>query len=194
MHSAPDLAPFVAALRRGEIVAFPTESSYGLAVDARSPEALERLFALKGREPGKPPPLLVDGAAMLALLVTSVPARAQALIAKHWPGPLTLVLPAQPELPEPLVLDGGVGARQSPHAIANALCQAFGAPITATSANPSGRPPAMTAEETHAWFGDAVHILDGGRAGGGKPSTVARVNADGTLTILRAGAIDPAQI
>jgi L-threonylcarbamoyladenylate synthase len=189
-----NLSPFVAALRRGEIVAFPTESSYGLAVDALSEPALARLFALKEREPGKPPPLLVDGESMLARLVERVPARARELMAKHWPGPLTLVLPARAGLPEPLVLEGGVGARKSPHPIADALCEALGAPLTATSANLSGAPPAMTAAEVRAAFGDRVHVLDGGRAGGGKPSTVVRVADDGTLTILRAGAIDPAQL
>lgn len=189
-----DLAPYVEALKRGEVVAFPTESSYGLAVDARSRAALDRLFALKEREPGKPPPLLVDGAQMLTQLVTHVPPRAQKLAERYWPGPLTLVLPARADLPEPLVLDGGVGARKSPHPLADRLCAQLGAPITATSANLSGTPPAMTAEEVRNAFGDRVLVLDGGPAGGGKPSTVVRVADDGTLTILRAGAIDPAQL
>jgi L-threonylcarbamoyladenylate synthase len=188
-----DLAPFVETLRRGEIVAFPTESSYGLAVDARSEAALTRLFSIKGREPGKPPPVLVASERMLESLVAHVPARARALVGRHWPGPLTLVLPARPELPEALVLDGGVGVRRSPHPVADALCAAFG-PITATSANHSGQPAAITADEVRAAFGDRVHLLDGGRAGGGKPSTVVRVDEDGHLTIVRAGAIDSSQL
>ena len=186
-----DLAPYVEALRRGEVVAFPTESSYGLAVDARSRAALDRLFALKEREPGKPPPLLVDGAQMLTQLVTHVPARAQKLAEAYWPGPLTLVLPARSDVPEPLVLDGGIGVRHSPHPVATALVTAFGDAITATSCNVAGGAPAMTAAEARAIFGNRIQVLDGGAAGGGAPSTVARLSPDGRLTILRAGAIDP---
>jgi L-threonylcarbamoyladenylate synthase len=184
------LQPFVDALRRGEIVAFPTESSWGLGVDARSADALERLFALKGREPGKPPPVLVDGERMLGDLVTRVPARARTLIARFWPGALTLVLPARPELPAPLVLDGGIGVRHSPHPVATALVTAFGGPLTATSANRSGEPACQSPADVRAAFGDRVHVLDGD-AGGAAPSTVVRVTDDGGLTILRRGAIDP---
>jgi len=180
------------ALSRGGIVAFPTESSYGLAVDALSSAALERLFALKRREPGKPPPILISDEAMLELLVARVPPLARRLMARFWPGPLTLVLPARPGLPEPLVSDGGVGVRRSPHAVADALVAAFGRPLTATSANLSGLPPALRADEVRATFGDAVHLLDGGDAPGAAPSTVARIDDDGTVTILRAGALDPA--
>jgi L-threonylcarbamoyladenylate synthase len=179
-----------AALRRGEIVAFPTESSWGLGVDACSATALERLFALKDREPGKPPPLLVDGRAMVERLVARVPPRAAELMDRFWPGALTLVLPARAELPAPLVLDGGVGVRHSPHSLATALVTAFGSPVTATSANLSGHPAAMTAAEVRAAFGDRVFVLDGD-AGGAAPSTVVRVGDDGTLTVLRRGAIDP---
>jgi L-threonylcarbamoyladenylate synthase len=181
-------------LSRGEIVAFPTESSYGLGVNALSLHALDRLFARKGREPGKPPPILISDEAMLKLLVAEVPPRAQELMARFWPGPLTLVLPARPGLPEPLVSEGGVGVRRSPHPLADALVAAFGGPVTATSANLSGRPAALTAAEVVAAFGDALHLLDGGDAPGAPPSTVARVAADGTVTILRAGALDPALI
>jgi L-threonylcarbamoyladenylate synthase len=182
----------VAALRRGEVVAFPTESSYGLGVDARSEAALARLFAVKRREPGKPPPILVSGADMLAMLVTRVPQKAAELIARFWPGPLTLVLPARADLPEAIVSDGGVGVRQSPHPIAAALVAAFGAPVTATSANLSGQPPALTAAEARALAG--VHVLDGGPAPGAPPSTVVRVADDSRLTIVRSGAIDPSQL
>src|SRR6185436_19457703 len=102
------IAEAKAALARGEVVGFPTESSYGLAVNALSSHALSRLFALKGRDAGKPPPILISDEAMLKLLVAHVPDRARALIARFWPGPLTLVLPALPSLPEALVADGGV--------------------------------------------------------------------------------------
>lgn len=182
-----------AALRSGEVVALPTESSYGLAVDARSETALARLFALKAREAGKPPPLLVASEEMARSLAARVPERARALIERFWPGPLTLVLPAQAGLPEAIVLGGGVGMRRSPHPIADGLVRAFGGPITATSCNLAGQPPAFTAGEARAIFGSAVKILEGD-AGRGAPSTVVRVSDDGALTVLRAGAIDPAQL
>jgi L-threonylcarbamoyladenylate synthase len=189
---AESIASAASALARGEAVAFPTESSWGLGVDARSADALERLFALKGREAGKPPPVLVSSEEMLPMLVARVPPRARALMARFWPGPLTLVLPARADLPAALVLDGGVGVRRSPHALADALVAAFGAPVTATSANRAGAPPAMHAAEVRAVF-PHVHLLDGD-AGGAAPSTVARVEDDGRITILRAGALDPARL
>jgi L-threonylcarbamoyladenylate synthase len=188
------IAEAARVLSDGGMVAFPTESTYGLGVDALSLPALERLFALKGREPGKPPPILISDEAMLELLVARVPPRARQLMARFWPGPLTLVLPARADLPEPLVSDGGVGVRHSPQAMANALVAAFGRPVTATSANLSGQPAAVEAAEVRAIFGGALHVLDGGRAPGAQPSTVARVADDGTLTILRAGALDPARL
>src|SRR5262245_25158738 len=157
------IAEAAAALSRGEIVGFPTESSYGLGVAALSSHALSALFALKGRDPGKPPPILISDEAMLKLLVARVPDRARSFMARFWPGPLTLVLPALPSLPEALVVDGGVGVRRSPHPVADALVARFGAPVTATSANPSGRPAAHTAAEVAAMF-PHIHVLDGGDA------------------------------
>jgi L-threonylcarbamoyladenylate synthase len=177
-----------AALARGEVVAFPTETFYGLAVPALDPDAVGRLCALKGRHPGLAIPVLVDSVEMLERLVVEVPPVARALIARHWPGPLTLVLPARPGVPAPLVSASGVGARISSHPVATALVAACGAPLTATSANLAGRPPARTAAEVRAAFGDAVHLLDGGTTAGGPPSTVAGFEGD-RVVVLRAGAI-----
>jgi L-threonylcarbamoyladenylate synthase len=173
------------------VVALPTESTYGLAVDARSADALERLFALKGREPGKPPPLIVADLKMVDMLAALVPARAERLMARHWPGPLTLVLPARPGLPEALTSRAGVGMRRSSHPLAEAVCTAFGGPITASSANRSGEPPATTGAAVRAIF-PTIEILDGGATAGGPPSTVVAIDEAGRLTVLRAGALDPA--
>ena len=183
------IAPAVDVLRRGEVVALPTESSYGLAVDALSDEALARLWSVKGRPEGKPPPLLVDGEAMVMALVTSLSEVARRLIAVYWPGPLTLALPARADLPAAIVEAGFVAVRASPHKTAMRLVRAFGGPITATSANRSGAPPALTAAGA-ALLGVAL-VLDGGIAGGGAPSTVARVHPDGRIEVLRPGPIDP---
>jgi len=107
---------------------------------------------------------------------------------KHWPGALTLALPARPGLPEALVADGCVAVRQSPHPIARALVAGFGGPVTTTSANRSGEPPATTAAMVRAALGSGCHVLDGGTTTGGAPSTLARVRGD-VVEILRAGAV-----
>jgi L-threonylcarbamoyladenylate synthase len=105
----------------------------------------------------------------------------------HWPGPLTLALPARPGLPAPLVSDGFVAVRDSPHPVARALVQALGRPITATSANPAGAPPPTTAAGAAAYFPGCL-VLDGGTTPGGAPSTLARVRGD-EVEVLRQGAV-----
>jgi L-threonylcarbamoyladenylate synthase len=183
------VAAAAAALRRGEVVAFPTETYYGLAVDALDEAALARLFALKGRGAEKASALLVADMAMLAKLCAEVPARAMELAASHWPGPLTLALPARPGLPAAIVSEGFVAARVSSHEVAAALVQAAGLPITATSANPAGAPPARTAAEVANHFeGACLHILDGGQTPGGAPSTLVRLRG-AVLDVLRQGPI-----
>lgn len=178
-----------AAIRGGEIVAFPTETYYGLAVDACNEAALERLFALKGRGLEKASALLVADLSMFAKLCASVPERARSLAADHWPGPLTIALPARPGLPAGIVTDGFVAARASSHPLAAALLAAVGAPITATSANRAGAAPPRNAAEVAAQFGaEPVLLLDGGPTPGGPPSTVVRVRGD-VVEILRQGAI-----
>jgi L-threonylcarbamoyladenylate synthase len=177
------------AIRRGEIVAFPTETYYGLAVDALDAAALARLFALKGRGSEKASALLMADMAMFAGLCAEVPARALELARDHWPGPLTLALPARSDLPAAIVSDGCVAARVSPHPVARALVEAAGGPITCTSANPAGAAPARSAEQVAAHFaGRALFLLDGGQTSGGAPSTLVRVRGP-MLEIVRQGAI-----
>ncbi|HVY37898.1 MAG TPA: L-threonylcarbamoyladenylate synthase [Polyangia bacterium] len=188
MSGPAEVAAAIAALRRGEVVAYPTETFYGLGVDAFDAAAVERLRALKGRGE-KAISVLVEGEAMLARLCAELSPRARALMARHWPGPLTLALPARPGLPEALVLDGCVAVRQSPHPIARALVAGFGGPVTTTSANRSGEPPATEAAAVRAALGDGCHVLDGGPTPGGAPSTLARVRGD-AVEILRPGAVD----
>ena len=184
------LSEAAARIREGKLVAFPTETYYGLAVDALDPGALERLFALKGREGEKASALLVADLAMFAGFCTEVPARARDLVAAHWPGPLTLALPARPELPEAIVREGFVAARVSSHPLAQALVVFAGRPITATSANRAGAAPARTAAEVRDQFGaEALHVLDGGQTPGGAPSTLVRLRGD-KVEVLRKGAIE----
>jgi L-threonylcarbamoyladenylate synthase len=184
-----DVAVAVAALARGAIVAFPTETFYGLAVDATNADAIERLYALKGRGAEKALSLIATPA-MVADLVASVPAAAARLMTAHWPGPLTLVLPARPGLPAALVDDGCVAVRESPQPLARALVAGLGRPITATSANRSGQPATRTPVEVRATFPTGCWLLDGGETPGGRPSTLVRLRGPGdAYEVLRPGVI-----
>ena len=180
------------ALLRGEVVCLPTESSYGLAADVRKAAALARLTALKGGRPADSPfPLVVADAAAARELAAVWPDAAERLARRFWPGPLTLVVPARPDLaPEVVGHGGGVGVRVSSHPLANALAAALGGAITATSANRSGQPPASTVAQARAVFGgDVACYLDGGVCAG-TPSTVVAVDEGGSLRLVRAGAIE----
>ena len=184
-----DVAAAAAAIVRGEIVAFPTETYYGLAVDALSDMALAKLRALKGRDAEKAFSLLVSGRQMLASLCGDISPLAERLMEQHWPGPLTLALPARPGLPASIVADGCVAVRVSPHPLAQALVAAVARPITATSANPAGAAPPRTASEVAAYFAPAdCLILDGGTTRGGPPSTLVRVRG-ARVELLRQGAV-----
>lgn len=182
------IAAAVAALRRGEIVAYPTETFYGLGVDALDERALAGLAALKGREATKAVSVLVADAEMVATLAAEISPRARALMAEHWPGPLTLALPARAGVPAPLVSEGFVAVRISPHPVAARLVAGLGRPLTATSANPAGAPPAATAAEVAGYFASGCLVLDGGPTAGGLASTLARVRGD-RVEVLRAGPI-----
>jgi len=136
------------ALLRGEAVALPTDTLYGLCARALDAQAIERLFAAKGRTEEKGAPVLIGHREHLALLAGPAPARARAVMEALWPGPLTLVLPARDTVPEALTAGTGtVGVRLPAHPVARALVSAFGGPVTAPSANPSGAaPPTTTAD------------------------------------------------
>jgi L-threonylcarbamoyladenylate synthase len=169
------------------VVAYPTETFYGLGVDAFDEAALERLRAVKGRAE-KAISMLIEGEAMLARVCAEVPPAAAELMRRHWPGALTIALPARAGLPETLVSDGCVAVRQSPHPIARQLVARFGGPITTTSANRAGEPPATTGAAVTAALGNTCHLLDGGATAGGAPSTLVRVRGV-AVEILRRGAV-----
>lgn len=177
------------ALHEGHFVLYPTESFYGAGADALDQGAVARLVAAKGRPPDRPLPLIVPHREALQRLVTAVPAHALALMERHWPGPLTLVLPARDGLPAAVVGAHGVGVRMSPHPVAHGLAVAFGGPLTATSANRTGEPPVRSAEIAAQALPGAREVLDGGPTTGGAPSTVLAVDARGVTTLLRAGAV-----
>jgi L-threonylcarbamoyladenylate synthase len=189
----PDrIAAAAAALASGQLVCIPTETTYGLAADVRSRVGLDALVRLKGRDPNAPFALIAADAGQARALAQPWPPAAEALAARHWPGPLTLVVPARPDLPDELVgPGGGVGVRVSSHPWPVALAAVLGAPITATSANPSGAAPALSVAEARAYFGEGVAVyLDAGPAAAQAASTIAAVDERGRVTVLRRGVVD----
>ena len=185
---ADEIAFAISALRRGDIVAYPTETFYGLGVDALDELALARLRHLKGRDE-KAISVLVDGPDMLERLCLPPSPRARALMQRHWPGALTLVLPAREGIPTALVSEGCVAVRQSSHPTAQALVAGLGNPLTTTSANRAGEPPATTPESVDEIFAGRCRVLYAGVTPGGAPSTLVRVRGE-NVEILRRGAIE----
>lgn len=175
-------------IRDGGLVAFPTETVYGIGADGTNPAAIRRIYEAKGRPESKPILVLVSDRRDLDRLVRCIPGRVQALMDACWPGPLTLVFPALESVPRELLGQGTtIGVRHSGAAIAGALCRAVGGPVTAPSANRSGEPEPLTAEDVAAQLGDGVDlILDGGRSPSDRPSTVVDVST-GTPRLIRAG-------
>jgi len=163
---------------RGGIIAFPTESFYGLAADALNEAGLKKIFQVKGREEGKPLLLLVADKSWLKGLVQEISPLAERLMDRFWPGALTLVFHALPQLSPLLTADTGkIGIRLSPHPVTQALVQAVGRAITGTSANLSGQPSTLTAREVHQSLGESLDaVLDGGKTAGGPGSTVLDVS------------------
>jgi L-threonylcarbamoyladenylate synthase len=192
---SPDLSARVdaaaAVLRRGGIVAYPTETFYALGARADDAAALERLLRAKLRPEGKPLPLLAaDRAQVLAVAVLDGPA---ARVAERlWPRPLTLVLPARPTLDAAVTAGSGtVGVRIPGSAVARALAAAAGFALVSTSANPSGGPPPARVEDLDpALVARLDGVLDGGPTPGGLASTVVRLEG-GAVEVLRAGPVSP---
>jgi L-threonylcarbamoyladenylate synthase len=187
--SAEAIAQAADALARGGVVAYPTDTLYGLAADPRDAAAVERLFAIKGRGAASAIPLIADDVEQAARAGALGP-RELALARRFWPGPLTVVVAARPGL-TPALLGGGdtVAIRVPDHAVARALARAFGFCITATSANPSGRvAPASAAALDDDTRARVDVVLDAGATRGGPPSTIVEVTASGPR-LIRAGAI-----
>jgi len=177
-------------IRQGGVCVFPTETYYGLAVDPFNEVALHVLFQVKGRPELKPVLLLVADRNQLKMVTASVPQVAIELMDRFWPGPLTLVLPARPEL-SPYITGntGTVGVRLSPHPVAAALLKTCGIPLTATSANKSNGKPAVTVGEARSIFGSQVHcVLDGGRSPGKTGSTLVGFQ-QGKVVCIREGSV-----
>jgi L-threonylcarbamoyladenylate synthase len=175
-------------IRHGLIVAFPTDTLYGLAVDPRNAAAVRRLFELKGRPETAALTLIAADAAQVRQAAEMTVA-AERLATRWWPGPLTVVLEAKPVLAAECLAGGRtVGIRVPDHPVAVALTLAAGFCVTATSANRSGAPAASTPEAVCEALPDLDAILDAGPAPGGPPSTIVKATMD-DVTLVRAGVV-----
>jgi L-threonylcarbamoyladenylate synthase len=189
------LGAAASVLREGGVVAFPTETFYGLGVDPLDPGAVRRLLALKGKPERSPILLLLAGAWQVEDVVSRLPGAFVPLAEKFWPGPLTIVVPAAAGLPDEITGGTGtVGVRVPGLALARKLARALARPVTGTSANVHGAPPCRTAPEVVRAFPEGLDlVLDGGPTAGGASSTVLDLSG-GAPRIVRHGAIPVAAL
>ena len=183
--NAPDV------VRNGGIIAYRTDTYYGLGVDPLNREAVQRVRDLKGREENKPILILISDAMEADRFVSERSSLFEIVSARHWPGALTLVLTARADLPEELTAgSGSIGVRLPEDSDVRGLIRACGGALTATSANPSGSPAARSAEQVAEYFPAGIDlILDGGQSESDKPSTVLDVSGD-IIRVIREGAVD----
>ncbi len=175
-------------LQHGGLVAFPTDTVYGLAVLPYEADIVERLYIVKGRSNDRAIAILLGEAAQWKLVASEMGEIAERLAKRFWPGPLTLVVPRLTSLPEVLSPQPTIGVRMPDHPVALALLRMVG-PLAVTSANQSGQHNAASASEVLEQLGGRIHlVLDGGRAPGGVPSTVVDCTGE-ELVVLRQGPI-----
>lgn len=184
----PGLIPAVtAAIRRGELIILPTDTVYGVGANAFDEEAIGQLFVVKQRAREKGIPILIAELSDLEKIASDVPPAAEKLIARFWPGPLTLVLPKRPDLPPSISSTGNVAVRLPDHAVCRKIIRAAGGALAATSANLSGQAPAKSVGEALYDLAGTVSVsVDDGPSGGEMASTVIDCSGD-TIRLLRAG-------
>jgi L-threonylcarbamoyladenylate synthase len=185
----------ISVLRSGGIVAYPTETFYGLGAGFDTSDSLKRLYDLKRRPQEKAMPLIIGKTESLRLIVSptwleNIPSAAKLLMEKFWPGPLTLLMPAKKGLPQYISAGTGrIAVRIPGCSFALELAKKAGVPITATSANPSGMPAAESADKVIGYFDGNIDLLvDGGMTPGGLPSTIIDVSGGGA-EVVREGII-----
>ena len=185
-----DIEQAVRCLRSGGVVAFPTDTLYGLGADAFNPSALERVFAIKERQSGLALPVLIDGYDQLEMVARDVPEAASLLAGRFWPGPLTLIVAKAPHVPGRLTAGGAtVAVRMPDHPVPRAIVRRLGRPITGTSANVSGQPDPRTLDEVEAQLGGRIdYIVASGPAPAGAASTVVDITT-GLPKLVREGAV-----
>lgn len=185
-----ELARYVEVLRRGGVVACPTETFVGLLADATDAAAVSRVAKMKGRPTDAPIAVLVPDADAVELVAEPLSVAARMLAGRYWPGALTLVLWARSDAPALLVKDGKIGVRVPGPSPALNLVRAFGGPLTATSANLTGAPAPVDTEDLVAELAAQLDAVLVGRSPGGVPSTVLDVTVS-PPAVLRAGAVEP---
>lgn len=194
-YTALNLDAAASALRAGEVIAFPTETFFGLGCDALNPDAVGAVYAMKQRPYGLPLPVVIGDPAQLTLVAAEVLPVAEKLMAAFWPGPLSIIFQASPEVPDLLTASTGrVAVRFSPHPGCQALCRKAGLVLSASSANISGSDPVTRPEELDQ---DLLKRISGvydaaPLPAGGLPSTIVDIlsdGGDGTVRVLREGAV-----
>jgi L-threonylcarbamoyladenylate synthase len=184
----------VKILQKGGVIAFPTDTVYGLGADAFNATAVERIYEIKNRPKHRQLPLLIADVEQLTTLADPIPEIAWLLARRFWPGGLTLVLPKTDSLPVYLASGPTIAVRVPDHPACLALIQHLGNPIIGTSANISGQPAALTAKEVGQQLGGKIDfIIDGGKCPGGKESTVVDATREPPI-ILRQGIIPSYEI
>ena len=194
-HILPANAPraiewAVETLVEGGVIAIPTDTVYGLAASIFSAPALARVYEIKGRPHDRSLPVLVSSIAALERLTEPFDERIASVLDRFWPGPLTVVLPSRPGFEEFLVSEsGGIGVRMPNHPLALEVIEKSGGAIACTSANRSGEPPALSAQDVATTIGNDIDLtLDGGMSPGGVASTVIAIHED-RITVIREGAV-----
>lgn len=184
------LARAAEILAGGGVIAYPTETFYGLGADATNPKAIEKIFTVKGRDFKNPVALIIGRPDDIYPLVKDIPETARKLMAAFWPGALTMVFAASDTISPLLTAGSGkIGLRVSSHPLARGIVQKLKKPLTATSANPSGAPECSLASEVVQQIGDKIDaVLDGGKTKGEKTSTIIDITCDPPV-MLREGAI-----
>jgi L-threonylcarbamoyladenylate synthase len=180
-----------AAIRAGEVLLFPTDTLYGLGVDPGSEAALDRLFRLKGRDPGKPVPVLLADASLVGRFAAAIPAPWPALMERFWPGPLTLVFPARAGLPAGIRSAAGAVALRVPgSALCRSVLRAAGGSLTGTSANVAGSGGTGDAAAALRALGAGVDLfVNAGTLPPSPASTLVDLDAAGEVLVLRRGAV-----
>ena len=191
--SQESIAQALEVLRAGELVAFPTDTVYGVGALVFDGKAVESIYLAKDRPVEKAIPVLIGDPADLEKVGTDIPDAARKLASRFWPGPLTILVPKRTDLPESVSALSTVGVRVPDHEVARALLRAAG-PMAVTSANISGKQSPVTAQEVYEQLKDRIAlIIDGGKTPGGVPSTLVDCTS-AELKVLREGPIQFAEL
>ena len=190
----PDLEKGINILKKGGVIAFPTDTVYGLGADAFNSVAVQRIYGIKDRSESNPFPLLIADAKQLTALAEPIPELARFLARQFWPGGVTLVLSKKDTVPAYLASGPTIAVRVPNHPTCLTLLQHLARPLIGTSANVSGQPAALTAYEVRQQLGDRIDlIIDGGECAGGKESTVLDITREPPV-VLRQGIVPSHEI